>query len=123
MNGALAACTGVEREFRERMMQLSGTLLLVENGEDEAEARELEEGVWSFIAGLHDVFGKDALIDDLIGLLLLTREARLEGDLAEVPAVMKAVVDDMAFQPHDENLRLSCSRRLRKAGVDMNRGF
>ncbi len=123
LNGKLAEYPEVEREFRERMMQLSGQLLLLENCRDGAEQRAMEQGVWDSIAGLHDVFGKDDMIDDLAGLLLLTREARMEGEITEVPAVLKRCVEEMAFLPHVEKTRLACSRRLRRAGVDLNRGL
>ena len=122
MNGELEKCSAEEREFRDRMMQLAGELLLLELAREKEEAAQ-ESEVWRFIAGLHDVFGRDALRDDLIGLLLLTREARIAGDIAGVPEVLKSCVEEMAFAPHGEKLRLSCSRRLRQAGVDMNRGL
>ena len=112
-----------EQDFRNRMQELSGELLRLENAASEEDARQVERGVWKCIAGLHAVFGKNSLIDDLVVLLLLTREARLAGDLKQVPRELRTCVDEMAFQPHTEQLRRACSRRLRAAGVDLNRGF
>jgi hypothetical protein len=124
MNGRLTECTGVEREFREEMLGLLGELMLLENQGDEAMRACLESEIWEHIAGLHCVFGRSDLVDDLVGLLILTREAKIAGDIPGVPLPeLRECVGRMAEEKPTPQLSRECSRKLRSAGVDMNRGF
>lgn len=124
LNGGAEGMSELRRIFGDEMACLNGELLLLRAASDAGEKRELEAAVWDHIAGLHTVFGQADDLDDLMVLLLVTREARLEGDLPDLPvAELEEATRRMADEPHTPALRLELSRKLRKAGVDLKRGF
>jgi hypothetical protein len=124
-NGRLAGYSPLEKTFRDEMAQLNREFIELDQAMKVARgAKELEEGIWDHMAGWHTIFGQSDRLDDLLILLLVTREARLAGELKVLP--VKELTEcsyRMAFDPHSPSLRTELSRKLRQAKVDLNRGF
>lgn len=124
-NGRLAGYGALEKSFRDEMAQLNREFMALDQAMKGAGGvSELESGIWDHMAGWYTIFGQSDGLDDLLVLLLVTREARLAGELKVLPVQeLTECSYRMAFEPHTPALRMELSRKLRQAKVDLNRGF
>jgi hypothetical protein len=124
-NGSLAGYSPLQKSFRDEMAQLNREFMALDQAmKGGGGVSEVESGIWDHMAGWHTIFGQSDQLDDLMVLLLVTREARLAGELKVLP--VKELMEcsyRMAFEPHTPALRMELSRKLRLAKVDLNRGF
>jgi hypothetical protein len=124
MNGESSGMNPLVRDFRYRMHELCGEARrIAESGLAEERSAGLGE-LWRHIYGLHEFFGKSPLVDDLIGLLIMARKEwkglALEQEKVEL---LRDCLNAMGSQEPAEAVRLEWSRKLRRAGVDMNSEF